>query len=571
MIIFKTVRWKNFLSTGNAFTEMQLDSGGATLITGDNGAGKSTFLDALVYGIYGKPFRKINKPTLINSINKKDLVVEVVFTSGPKEYIIRRGMKPTIFEIYIDGELEDQDAAARDYQDIIEKDIIKFSLKSFSQIIVLGSSSYIPFMRLPAGHRREVIEDLLDLQVFSVMNLLLKKKIDANKGTIEELTTALIVLEDKIALVKKHMSSLRADSEQRVNTNLSKIAENESAIADAKQKVNEYTALIIDLQAQITDLRKFDGRFDKLKSLDLQLKTNSKQLSSTVAFYEDNDNCPSCKQDIDKEFKVEIINEKRSKLEKVTEGLASIKQNLAAAQADIDKATRIQTQISQYQGNISESQWNMSSRADINEQLVAENAKLKDEEVTDGDSKADLEEFTGLYDDSNTLLTTAKERRIVIDTAHKILKDTGIKTRIIKQYIPVMNKLINKYLAAMDFFIQFELDENFDETIKSRYRDIFSYENFSEGEKMRIDLALLFTWRAIAKIRNSASTNLLIMDEVFDSSLDAAGVDDFLKVLSEVTGETNVFIMSHKNDRLIDQFKSAIRFEKHKSFSRMIT
>ena len=567
MIIFKTVRWKNFLSTGNAFNEMRLDTNEATLVIGDNGAGKTTFLDALFYGLYGKPYRKINKPLLLNSINKKGLVVEVEFSIGGKEYTIRRGMKPTLFEVYIDGLMEDQDAAARDYQETIDKDILKISQRTMSQIVVLGASSYIPFMRLAAGHRREVVEDLLDLQVFSVMNALLKNKVDANKIAIERSTTDINVLRDKIELVKKHLASLQADNQLRAKVNLEKIAENESTIASAQHKTNEYTATIVDLNAQITDLTKFSGRRSKLRELNACLSSNKTQLTNAVEFYQTNENCPSCKQNIDEDFRQLTIEDKKDKLSLVTQGLDKIKTELARALIEIDNITKIQTKISQLQGSITENQWAVNSLSNINEALATEANELMSTKHVEAEEQSDLSEFMEQLGDKRALLENDQKRRSIINTAQKILKDTGIKTRIIKQYIPVINKLVNKYMAAMDFFVQFELDEEFNETIKSRHRDTFSYESFSDGEKMRIDLSLLFTWRAIAKIRNSASTNLLIMDEVFDSSLDAAGVDDIIKIVKEFTKDNSVFIMSHKNDRLIDQFKRTVKFEKYKSFS----
>jgi DNA repair exonuclease SbcCD ATPase subunit len=569
MIIFKTIRWKNFLSTGQAWTEMDLERHKSTLVIGDNGAGKSTFLDALSYGLYGKPFRRINKPQLINTINRKDLQVEVLFKIGKHNYLVKRGMKPNKFEIWQNDTMINQDAAARDYQDYLEKHILKLTHKSFSQIVVLGSSTFVPFMQLSSMHRREVIEDLLDLQIFSLMNTLLKDRLQENDETLRECGYRLKIIGEKIKLTKDHIADLEADNVNRVNGTKLIIKENTAEINALKGSASEYEEKVAILQKEISDLNSVRERYEKLKTIRVKLNSKLAEYKKEISFFENHDNCPTCNQDIDQEFKCETVSDKESKLKETIGGIDQLQLELEKAEQRISEITDIQLDIQSNQTSITEKTWQINNLINVNAKLTEEIESLTGTTKSKNKEEKTLEKFEKEFEVGEKAKINLINNRNTLGVVSFILKDTGIKTRIIKQYVPIMNKLINKYLAAMDFFVQFELDENFNETIKSRYRDEFSYASFSEGEKMRIDLALLFTWRTVAKIRNSASTNLLIMDEVFDSSLDTTGTDEFLKILNELTSDTNVFIISHKGDQLIDKFNNVIKFEKHKNFSRI--
>lgn len=569
MIFFKKIRWKNFLSTGNTFTEIDFTRNRSTLIVGENGAGKSTILDALSFALYGKPFRKINKPQLINTINQKNLEVQLEFDIGRHQYLVTRGMKPAVFEIYQDGKLINQSSESKEYQEMFEKSILKLNFKSFSQIVILGSASFVPFMQLPAAHRREVIEDLLDIQIFSTMNTLLKDRVSTNKNDIVDNDYNIKSLAEKIELHKQHVDSLRQNNDELVQQKRDKIAEYEVQINDANDLIAEKTAFskgLDDEVAQIDVLREEDK---KVRDLYRKMYEKSVKLIKENNFYKDNDNCPTCKQGISHDFKDHILNDNNTVVSEISKGLSKLDRRL----------NKISEQITSYTKSLEIQQQLQKEIAELNNTVTVCNEFIKgiNEEIVQLQNNtkhidAGNEEIKTLKTDLKEAIATKErllEERKLLDVAGILLKDSGIKTKIIKQYIPVMNKLINKYLAAMDFFVNFELNESFEETIKSRFRDEFSYESFSEGEKMRIDLALLFTWRAIAKLRNSASTNLLIMDEVFDSSLDNSGTDEFLKIIQNITADTNIFIISHKGDQLYDKFHSVIKFEKHKNFSRM--
>ena len=569
MIYFKYLRWKNFLSTGNVFTELKLDKAKSTLVVGENGAGKSTMLDALSFALYGKPFRKINKPQLMNTINQKGLEVQVEFRVGKKEYMIIRGVKPNKFEIYENGKIVNQDAAARDYQEVLEKNILKLNHKSFSQIVVLGSSTFVPFMQLPSMHRREVIEDLLDIQIFSTMNTLLKDKVNNNKSEILDNDYNINLAEEKIKMQHQYIDELKQNTEKRVN-------EAKVKIAKAEKEKQEYNTLIDALQEQVNTLQESISDFEsltkkksKVEQLEYKLQEKIKKLEHDIEFYQDHDNCPVCKQDIEEDFKDQTIEEKEASLKETNDGFSQLKEEWQLINTRIQEISKVQIDISSKQNDISSNNSHINALNKLIDSINEDINSIDDSNKSDKSDKKKLETLEKALVKLQSYKEELINERSVLDIASMILKDSGIKTRIIKQYIPVMNKLINKYLAAMDFFVDFQLDENFNETIKSRFRDVFSYASFSEGEKMRIDLALLFTWRAVSKLRNSVSTNLLIMDEVFDSSLDNTGTEEFLKILNDLTSDTNVFIISHKGDQLYDKFHSVIRFEKHKNFSRI--
>jgi len=569
MILFKKIRWKNILSTGNTFTEIDFLRNRSTLIVGENGAGKSTILDALCFVLYGKPFRKINKPQLLNTINQKNLEVQIEFDIGKNNYKIIRGMKPNIFEIYQNDTIINQNAESKEYQEMLEKNILKLTYKSFSQIVILGSASFVPFMQLPAAHRREVIEDLLDIQIFSTMNNILKEKINDNKNSIIENDFSIKSLAEKIELHKKYLESLQQNNDELIAEKYKAIEVHKAQIIIDQQLLDECTAAINSLKLetdQIEDLRKEDR---DIRELYRKMYDKSVKLIKENKFYDDNDNCPICKQGISHDFKHESQEKNQTDIDTISSSLNKLDRKLVKINEKINAFTKSlevqeahQKQVGEHNNRITTLNMFISSLTQEIEQIKT-NTKHIDASVEE------IKQLRESLKQSIQLKEELTDNRKVLDVAGMLLKDSGIKTKIIKQYVPVMNKLINKYLASMDFFVNFELNENFEEIIKSRFRDEFTYESFSEGEKMRIDLALLFTWRAIAKLRNSASTNLLIMDEVFDSSLDGSGTDEFLKIIQTLTGDTNIFIISHKGDQLYDKFHSVIRFEKHKNFSRI--
>jgi len=567
MIIFKAIRWKNFLSTGNIFTEIEFDKHNTTLIIGENGAGKSTILDALSFGLFNKPFRKVNKSQLINTITKRDLVVEVEFSINRNEYKIIRGIKPNVFEVYMNDTLLNQSAEMKDYQEILEKQILKISHKSFCQVVVLGSASFVPFMQLPTGQRRDIIEDLLDLQIFTVMNNLLKVKTAENRDLIIENTSDKKVVTEKIKLIRQHLLEMQ-------NNNDIIIAEKKERLAEVDTQIN--TIILNDesiergialLEEKVYDEESVTKKMKKLDSLRHQIKAKHDILNKEVKFFSEHDNCPTCKQDINKDFQCEAIDTRKQSIVEIEEGMNQLTTQYDELSKRIDEIMETRNQIQTAKLNRHKLTTMIDSLNSYKKELEREIKTIKQSIVERDDSNLnELEAELLLINNKNVEL---EEDRTILAAAGALLKDGGIKSRIIKQYIPIINKLINKYLSAMEFLVQFELDEEFNETIKSRHRDEFSYASFSEGEKMRINLAILFTWRAVAKLRNSISTNILIMDEVFDSSLDSTGTEEFMKILNQLTLDTNTFIISHKTDQIADKFDNVIRFEKHRNFSRI--
>lgn len=567
MIEFQKVRYKNILSTGNSWTELKLNDNKSTLIVGENGAGKSTMLDAICFALYGKPFRKINKPQLINSINQKELIVELEFKIGSKQYQVKRGIKPNIFEIWMNGQLVNQDAAARDYQAYLEENILKLNFKSFGQVVVLGSSTFVPFMQLKAGERRSVIEDLLDIQIFTTMNTLLKDRVSSNKEEIQEIKYQIDLLKNRIDSAKEHNDSIRELKESEVAKLKEKLKEQIALIEAEQEAVNVLMDEVKGLTESISDKPATKKKLQELEKIDGQLSNKLSKLRKDIAFYEDHDNCPTCRQGIEHEFKEQTVSESTSKITEIEEAQQQLFGRFEGVNMRLEEISGIEDNISAKNLEMSEHNANYKMAMNVCKGIKSELTEAEEQvEAIDTSAINALEEDLQSYHTKQSQLFDDKE---VLTIVSSMLKDGGIKTRIIKQYVPVMNKLINKYLAAMDFFVQFELDENFNETIKSRFRDVFSYASFSEGEKLRIDLALLFTWRAVSKLRNSVSTNLLIMDEIMDSSLDNAGTEEFLKIINEITADSNVFIISHKGDQLYEKFDNVIRFEKVKNFSRM--
>ena len=555
------------MSTGNAFTEVELDRNQNTLVVGSNGAGKSTILDALCFGLYGKPFRKVKKDQLANSINGRDVEVEVEFNVGGCSYLIRRGIKPTVFEIHRDGQMMDQLAASRDQQEMLERTILRMNMKSFTQIVILGSSSFVPFMQLPTSTRREVIEDLLDIRVFSTMSSLLKDRVSANKAELTLADREVSSIEDMVRIQKTrddHDEKVKADTIEKLEASIKflqdRIETQSHSIEGLMTKVTGETADMVDISL----LRE---RMAKLRELEKNLGQKRTKALKMVAFYSENDSCPTCSQTIGEALKVDKITSKQTSITEIDQALDKLSANIDMLSVNINDTKLKVDRIDSLNHSI----------VDINTEIAADNREIKTLQRQIAEllkPKVVAEEDT--LEDLRLRLKAANDRKIehmkhkeLLEVATVILRDSGIKSRIIKQYIPIINSLVNKYLAMMDFFVKFELDESFEEKLLSRHRDDFTYDSFSEGEKMRIDLALLFTWRAIAKMKNSASTNLLLLDEVFDASLDTNGCDDFLKLLQSLDN-TNTFIISHKGDVLQDKFKDIIRFEKHKNFSRIV-
>ena len=565
MITFKYVRWRNFLSTGNNFTEIQLDRSNTTLIIGENGAGKSTILDALCFGLFGKPFRPINKSQLINSVNMTGSMVEVEFEIGSKKIKVVRGIKPNVFEIYINGKMYNQDANVRDYQKYLEQQILKLNYRSFTQVVILGSSTFIPFMQLKARHRREVVEEILDIQIFSLMNMILKTRLTGIKTDQKEVEFQSELSSEKIELHEKLIKEMKKNNTQIIEEKTNKIKKNIEDINDKKISIEDLNKIDQELLSQITDSDKVNKDLVKLKDIKSTLREKHKSHSDTVNFFKSNEDCPTCEQHIGDLFKKDMILSKDKEVKKFSKALEELDAVLLDNTKRQKEIKSIMDTIRENEVQIAKDNSSIMQLEKFQSTLESEIKSLESQDVNKSDTDK-LDELKKISVNLEKERSKLREDQTYGEAVRNMLQDTGIKTKIIKQYLPIMNKLINTYLTAMEFYVNFTLDENFEETIKSRYRDEFSYPSFSEGEKMRIDLALLFTWRAIAKMKNSANTNLLILDEIFDSSLDSGGTDEFLKILNTLGGE-NVFVISHKQDALVDKFKSTIKFEKIKNFS----
>jgi DNA repair exonuclease SbcCD ATPase subunit len=569
MIIFEKVRWKNLLSTGATFTEIQLNKSPNTLIIGKNGAGKSTILDALCFGLFGKPFRKINKPNLLNSINGQQAIVEVEFTIGQKAYKIVRGIKPNVFEIHCNGVLLNQDAAAKDYQEVLEKQILKLNYKSFTQVVILGSASFVPFMQLSASDRRTIIEDLLDIQIFSIMNSLVKEKMSFIKDGSTKTKYEMEVIAAKIEMQKESIEEHKKHNEYEITKKMKEVSESAGQMTKLGHDVTLILKHIVSLQNQIGDKLAVEKKSSKLLQLESKLESKLKKLDKEEKFYEENHDCPTCKQGIADTFRHSQLAGINQTKGEVGTAIKDIEDQIEKSSQRIQEIQKITKNIQAHQNEIVK----LNSTSDTIMKYMEKTRKEIDElNNRKNNLEEENEKLIGLKSEMSVLITKQEELSIekhYLEYAASLLKDTGIKTKIIKQYLPIMNKLINKYLTSMDFFVNFNINENFEETIRSRHRDEFSYANFSEGEKMRIDLALLFTWRQIAKLKNSTNTNLLILDEVFDSSLDTVGTEEFLKLIHEMGHDTNVFVISHKGDQLFDKFRSIVKFEKHNNFSRI--
>jgi len=566
MIIFKKVRWKNLLSTGNVFSEVDLQGARTNLIVGANGAGKSTILDALTFSLFGKPFRKINKGMLVNSINEKDTVTEIEFNIGKLEYKVIRGIKPNKFEIYCNGQIFNQESTVVEQQKNLEKNILKLNYKSFTQIVVLGSSTFVPFMRLPTTQRREIIEDILDIQVFSTMNLLLRDKTRENNEEIKEIDYQFHLLEEKIELQKQHMLSLEKRNKEEVDKKKEKIKGLEKDQNKNTELIHKLTEEVAKLSTEMEELANSRNKLKKLNTFLTKIQGKLSSCEKENGFFKDNHVCPTCTQDLSEEFRDLKIKEGEVELDSLTAGLEDLSVAIKKEEEREDKFTSLSQDVISINSSIAQSNYQLST---IKESINEIENDIKELEGSNPDKKSEFVKLEGMVKEKKDLSkqqALSKKDRDVILAAGQLLKDNGIKTRIIKTYLPTMNKLINNFLQSMDFFVNFTLDENFEEIIKSRYRDVFTYDSFSEGEKSRIDIALLLTWRSVAKLKNSVDTNLLILDEIFDGSLDQSGSSDLGWILRNFDDSTNVFVISHK-EAMNDKFDRTITAEKEKNYS----
>ena len=568
MITFKYVRWKNFLSTGNNFTEIQLDRSPTTLIIGENGAGKSTILDALCFGLFNKPFRNISKSQLVNSVNGSASIVEVEFIVGGKNVKVIRGIKPNKFEVYVNDNMINQDANARDYQKHLEQQILGLNYRSFTQVVILGSSTFVPFMQLSTKARREVVEDILDIKVFSLMNFLLKNKNKELNEEIRNVEYQYDLTSEKINLQEKFIKNVVDNKSVIITENKQKISDNNSTINSRKEEIKSFEKAKSDLSFDAEVKIKTEQKLKKLSKTEAALQNRKAEHDRQIQFFQNNDECPTCEQsitDATKQTQTELRTAKIGELDTAIDSCKTLERTeqdrLNTILIDLETIRQHDVEIAKIRSSIIElEKFNVKLQKDIE---AYEAGSISE------DDKSKLDELKGKIKYINEQKSKLNEDRFYIDVSRNLLQDSGIKTKIVKQYLPIMNKLVNTYLSSMDFFVNFNIDENFQETIKSRFRDEFSYASFSEGEKMRIDLALLFTWRAVAKMKNSTNTNLLILDEIFDSSLDGTGTDDFLKILNTFHDQ-NVFVISHKQDILFDKFRSVVQFKKEKNFSHLV-
>ena len=568
MIIFKKIRWKNLLSTGDRFTEIDFRENSTNLIVGTNGTGKSTVLDALTFSLFNKPFRKINKGQLANSTNEKDCLVEVEFEINTKQYLVRRGIKPNKFEIVVDGNPMHKEADDRVMQKMLEENILKVNYKSFTQIVILGSSTFVPFMQLTGANRRDVIEDLLDIRIFSAMNALMKTKIKDQKDEIKTLELTKDNLKDKVEMQNNFIEELETQGKQRIEEKEGKINLLEGEIQETS---DETECLVKDVEMFTEDLEKVTGANKKLKKLNTvkgQLTQNIKTIAKEHKFFTDNTVCPTCTQSIEEEFRINKIADVQTRAKELQLGYKELEEAIQKEEEREHQFTKLSKEITKLNNGISKNHTLISGCLRQIRDLESEIQRLTDQHANRNTEQEKLEEFKENLQQVFKKLADKKEEVMYHDFAYSLLKDDGVKTKIIKRYLPLINQQVNRYLQMMDFYINFKLDEEFNETIESPIHERFSYASFSEGEKMRIDLALLFTWREVARAKNSVNTNLLIMDEVFDSSLDGFGTDEFLKIIRFVIKDANVFVISHKAD-LHDKFNSVIKFEKVKGFSRI--
>ncbi len=569
MILFKKVRYKNFLSTGQQFIEIDLDRANTTLVVGENGAGKSTMLDALCFGLFQRPFRSIKKDQLINSINEKECIVEVEFTVGQKDYKIIRGIKPNLFEIWCDGDMLNQDAAQRDYQKHLEQQILKLNYRSFTQVVILGNASFVPFMQLRARHRRQVVEEILDIEIFSKMNLLFREKQKNQDELIKQTDFNYQLVDNKIDDKRKYIDDISNRSKDLAESKKAELRKSITDITNYEEDIKQVRIEIAELQKLVLDETKVNSKHKKLHNMEAKLENTCNKHKKDLGFFQTHNDCPVCQQAIDEAYKSTMMSKKAEKIQELEIALGQIDKEIKTSEMKLDTINKTMVIIRERELLINRFETSITEIKKQTVRLGQEIAELQDEKVSTAEQTGELNQLRERITDLEKDKLDQKNEMLYIDTARHLMQDTGIKTKIIKQYLPIMNQLINKNLANMDFFVNFSLDEEFNETIKSRHRDEFNYHSFSEGEKLRIDLAILFTWREIAKLKNSTNTNLLILDEIFDSSLDSSGTDEFMRILHTTMEKENVFVISHKGDTLIDKFPRVMKFEKYKNFTRM--
>ena len=568
MIEFKTIKWKNLLSTGNNFTEVNLNGHERTLIVGENGSGKSTILDALCFSLFSKPFRKINKSQLVNTVNCGDCKVELEFRIGKIEWKVVRGIKPNVFEIYKNGTLLDQSSATNDQQKWLEQNVLKMNYKSFTQIVVLGSSTFVPFMQLSAPGRRDVIEDILDIRIFSTMNLILKERIKVNKEEVFDVENAMSLLKDKVTVQKTLIEDLRKQSQSNVshwNENIESLKEE---IAKAEEEIELDMREVDSLTFELSEGEDPTERIQNLRDFKVKFNSKIKDLTKEIKFFKGNASCPTCHQDIKFDLRDNMVSTDEEKVSKLNEALDKIAKEHKLLDKDLTERNEISTLIKESQIKIKQSLSDINWKTKKIKEIEKEIESIKTDDGSVDKEKDKLLKIIQQGREKEILRKEVINKREDLKMVSEFLKDGGVKSSIIRKYLPVMNDLINKYLQKLEFYVNFNLDDMFNETIKSRFRDEFSYASFSEGEKMRIDLALLFTWREIAKLKNSVNTNILILDEIFDSSLDNNGTQDFMKILYNITDGNNVFVISHKGEQIVDKFDNVIEFTKYKNFSK---
>jgi DNA repair exonuclease SbcCD ATPase subunit len=569
MILFKSVTYKNFLAAGNNPIKIDLNNHGTTLIVGQNGAGKSTIIEALVFALFNKSFRKVNKNQLINSINEKDCLVEVDFSVGSVEWRVRRGIKPNIFEIIKNGKVLDQASSAVDQQKWFEQTVLKLNYKSFTQIVVLGSSTFVPFMQLPAASRREVIEDLLDIKIFSTMNVILKDRIKVTGEELKESESQIQFLKEKAELQKQFIKTIESQNKKTIGQKKEKIESLNNDISDCESKISEMEDQIKQKEEELEGYKSIEKELKTLEKHSHGFSSRIKEFEKSKKFYAENDTCPTCNQNLSEDLKSAAITDGDKQIGKCEKALKKVETEITDIQNKISEKNDLVNLISDLTYEIRKHISSITTNNKFIREIQDEINELKTNKGNIEVEKRKLIEIASEGMSIQKSISRFKDDRRNYDLISSLLKDTGIKSMIIKKYLPVMNKLINQYLQMLDFYVNFTLDEEFNESIKSRFRDDFTYSSFSEGEKMRIDLALMFTWRSVAKLKNSANTNLLILDEVFDSSLDVAGTEDFLRILRGVTDNSNIFIISHKGELLHDKFDRVMRFEKVKNFSKV--
>ena len=571
MILFKQIRWRNFLSTGNNFTEIDFTEAQTSLIVGTNGAGKSTILDALTFSLFNKPFRKINRAQLINTTNEKDCVVEIEFSIGPVEWKVVRGIKPNVFEIYRDGQLLDRAASAVDQQKWLEENVLKMNYKSFTQIVILGSASFVPFMQLPAASRREIIEDLLDIKIFSQMSSILKEKIRSTNDDIRELTIRKDLVEEKIDMQKSFISDLEETGKKNIQDKKDKIKEFAGNAQDLMKDIDGYGEELKRIEEQMEMSSGSNKKLKKLGTLRGKLQQKVSTITKEHKFFAENTVCPTCDQHIEESFRLNRINEAESKAKELQQGFTELEEAIRLEEEKENHFKVLSTEATNLTHEISKANTRISGLYNRSRDLENEIQTITEQLENRNTEHHALEKLVKELEGLQSKHSQQKENNVYHEFAHSLMKDGGVKSKIIKRYLPLMNQQINKYLQLMDFYINFSLDEEFKETVKSPIHEDFSYESFSEGEKMRIDLSLLFTWREIARRKNSASTNLLILDEIFDSSLDGFGTDYFTKIIKYAVTDANVFVISHKTDELADKFDNLIKFDKIKGFSKKVS